>query len=645
MSVSGIRLRHLVFHGPGKDPASVTFGPGLNVIYGASDTGKSFVVEAIDFMLGGKPPLRDIRERIGYDRVLLGLETIEGELFTLQRSAEGGSFRLYAGLHGQPPGETVQARELADQHSDKSRDNLSSFLLQQCGLAGRRVRRNKQGATNSLSFRNLARLIIVGEKDIIESLSPLSDGNVVADTPNFAAFKLLLTGVDDSALIINKARAVEGQSREAQMELLGQLLDNWRTKLDDLTSDPGNLGAQLQRIEASLSQHADQLGTTESGYRQLSDRRRDLRKRLEEGRERRTEITSLIQRFELLDRHYVSDLARLLGIEEGGTLFEVLGQGPCPLCGADPAHHRRDAECDANVTAVVAAARSEITKVELLRTELAETVESLRREGASFDRRLPGIEQELRDVSAEVERLATPLARMRSTYAEFADKRGQVREAMSVFQTIQDIERRRGELENPSGDSKESAVSDGDLPTSIAEAFAQTVETILNQWNFPEGHRVHFDAKSRDLVIAGKHRSARGKGLRAITHAAFTIGILEYCRRNTKAHPGFVILDSPLLAYREPEGSEDDLTGTDLKEQFYNQLASVPDDRQIVIVENTDPPQLICALPQVTFFSKNPHSGRYGFFPISPGGEPASTPGTVDGGLDMNSKGSSPTTT
>jgi hypothetical protein len=38
----------------------------------------------------------------------------------------------------------------------------------------------------------------------------------------------------------------------------------------------------------------------------------------------------------------------LRGIEEGGTLFVVLGQAPCPLCGAEAAHHRSDSDCDGN---------------------------------------------------------------------------------------------------------------------------------------------------------------------------------------------------------------------------------------------------------------------------------------------------------
>jgi hypothetical protein len=316
----GLRLRHLVFLGPNRPAASLEFGPGLNIVYGISDTGKSFVVEAVDFMLGGKPPLREIPERAGYDRALLGLETLAGEQFTLLRSVDGGAFRVYAGLHLDVP-EGVEAVELADQHNEKNANNLSMFLLQKCALDGKRVRKNKLGETNSLSFRHLARLLIVNETEIISQRSPLSDGNPTADTPNFATFKLLLTGVDDSALIANKPKGPEEQSREAQLELLDQMLDDYRGRLSELTKDPGDLESQFQRLDTTLSQHGSQLATTEAQYRELVERRRDLRKRLEEGRDRRAEIEALLERFSLLDEHYVSDMSRLSGLEEGGTLF------------------------------------------------------------------------------------------------------------------------------------------------------------------------------------------------------------------------------------------------------------------------------------------------------------------------------------
>jgi hypothetical protein len=626
MTAPGLRLRHLVFHGPNRPAAAVEFGAGLNVVLGSSETGKTFIVETIDFMLGGRPPLRDIPDRVGYDRILLGMETIDGEEFTLHRSVEGGAFRAYAGLHRELPGTEVEGKDLADQHNERSSENVSTYLLERCGLAGKRVRKNKLGETNSLSFRHLARLVVVNENEIIRPRSPLLDENPTANTPNVAAFKLLLTGVDDSALTASRPRTPEVQTREAQLGLLDQLFDSYRSRLRDLTSDPGDLEDQLGRIDASLVDHTTQLNATESDYRELTTRRRDLRKRLEDGRERRTEIDSLLARFDLLGRHYLSDLGRLRGIEEGGTLFQAMGQGPCPLCGADPEHHRRHASSDVNIDAIVIAARSEIVKIEVLRQELTETVAGLQREADSFDRRLPIAERDLRRVAEQVERLLAPrLNRLRASYKTFADKRGEVREAISLLQTIRDIERRRTELENGADGGPDASIADGDLPASIADGFAQGIEAMLNAWHFPDSGRVFFDTKTQDLVIAGKRRTARGKGLRAITHAAFTLGILDYCRRNSTPHPGFVILDSPLLAYRPPkegdteaEGSDDELRGTDLKDRFYTYLGEWSVDRQVVIVENTDPPDGIRGRSEVTFFSKNPHSGRYGFFPVTP---------------------------
>ena len=65
MTWNPLKLRGLSFHSPNKIPAYVEFQSGLNVICGASDTGKSFIVESIDFLLGAKK-MKDIPERTGY---------------------------------------------------------------------------------------------------------------------------------------------------------------------------------------------------------------------------------------------------------------------------------------------------------------------------------------------------------------------------------------------------------------------------------------------------------------------------------------------------------------------------------------------------------------------------------------------------
>ena len=73
MVFNALQLRFIRFLGPNKEPAEYVFTPGLNILWGSSDTGKTFLVEAIDFMLGSGEELKDIPERVGYDRILLGL--------------------------------------------------------------------------------------------------------------------------------------------------------------------------------------------------------------------------------------------------------------------------------------------------------------------------------------------------------------------------------------------------------------------------------------------------------------------------------------------------------------------------------------------------------------------------------------------
>lgn len=611
----GLRLKSLSFHGPVLDPAVIEFGSGLNVLFGASNTGKSFIVDTIDFMLGGKGPLRDIPERVGYNQILLALETLDDEKFTIARSPDGGFFRLYADLYSDtlPEGEGTI---LANTHNDKKEDNLSAFLLSKLDLAHKRVRKNSRNETQSLSFRNIARLLIINEEEIIQQRTPLSDGNVIADTTNTSVFKFMLTGVDDSALVSAQTRSPEEQSRSAQIELLDQLIGGCQQQVKELAGQKNELEEQRDKLNQSMASQGELLLVSEAAFKEAAAQRRDLAKRVEEGRNRLTEITALLERFKLLDVHYHSDIARLQAIEEAGSLFGVLSEAACPLCGAEPKHHRLSNDCDGNIDKVVAAARVEISKIKLRQVELATTIATLRKEAESFGNRLPRLEDQLSEVSGQIDKVVAPnLRQLRITYRQLADKDGEVREALAIYRQLEDLEERKTKLLIEDKNSDSNIVVDASLSTSTVDKFAGNVLDILKAWHFPEIDRLHFDMKTRDLVINGKSRISYGKGLRAITQAAFTVGLLEFCRENETPHPGFVVLDSPLLSYKAPDGSDDDLSNTDLKDQFYIHLSNLKADRQILIVENTDPPASVQALPQATKFTGIRGFGRAGYFP------------------------------
>src|SRR5260221_1597309 len=160
-------------------------------------------------MLGGGSELRELPERAGYDRVVMHISFGDGKEFTLQRAIQGGSYLWRAGKHEQ----LEKADEaLKPSHSAEKEDNLSSRILGLLGLSGPRIRRDKDMNTVSFTLRHLSLLSIVQEDRIIGNLSPVLTANRVTNTVEKSAFKYVLTGVDDSALVAVR-EAKESQTR------------------------------------------------------------------------------------------------------------------------------------------------------------------------------------------------------------------------------------------------------------------------------------------------------------------------------------------------------------------------------------------------------------------------------------------------
>ena len=158
-----MKLRHLTFLGQGIDPASIDFNERLTAIVGPSDTGKSFILDSINYALGGKE-LRSIPEVEGYTHLLLGFSVGETTA-TLLRPLNGGKFELYnSDLRDFPT--SPADRVLKPVHKADKEDNLSNYLLTELGFAGRRVRTNAKNTTRGLSFRDLVQLCVISEGSI-----------------------------------------------------------------------------------------------------------------------------------------------------------------------------------------------------------------------------------------------------------------------------------------------------------------------------------------------------------------------------------------------------------------------------------------------------------------------------------------------
>jgi hypothetical protein len=358
----------------------------------------------------------------------------------------------------------------------------------------------------------------------------------------------------------------------------------------------------------SLDAAQSQLNLRLTSRRSLLHSRNSIEDRL-------TEIEELLARFDLLRKHYEVDTTRLASIQEGGSMFVHIERATCPLCGANPGEQHLEDDCDGNVEAVVMAASAEITKIQQLDSELLDTVTELQEEKTKLQMQFGTTTEQYEAVDAEIRETVTPqVGDARAAFSSLVEERASVQKAIDLHERVTKLEqRKRALLELDEGPQEKQPIAAG-LSEAVSHALSLKMETLLKAWNFPGECHVHFDKATSDFVIDGKPRGSRGKGLRAITHSAVTLGLLEYCQEHSLPHPGFVILDSPLLAYFEPEGDEDHaLKGTDLKERFYEYLIQHHHgDSQIIIIENQHPPTEVEGRLSMTVFTGNPSEGRFG---------------------------------
>lgn len=96
-----------------------------------------------------------------------------------------------------------------------------------------------------------------------------------------------------------------------------------------------------------------------------------------------------------------------------------------------------------------------------------------------------------------------------------------------------------------------------------------------------------------------------------------------YCRDNGLPHPGFLVLDTPLLSYREPLTSrhgglsedDDQMKTAPVAVSFYEHLLGISSFAQVIILENADPPTDLSDRAKVEVFTGVRGAKRYGLFP------------------------------
>lgn len=618
MSAPRLVLRRLSLHSATEPVAEVYFNDGLNVISGPSDTGKSFIVSAIDYMLGASD-LQRVDELAAYNRMLLQfviITDLDRQSRTLSRDLKGGRIDLHEGYINSPS-DSAAIQTLSPKASGKSVNNLSSYLLENLGLTNVLLRTSRLNATRSLSFRDLAHVSIIDETRMQSRQPPIyTSGMPTNRTVERSLFKFLLDGSDDSGLTEipppKEVKALEG--------IRSELLDRVVAVLgSDLPStDPDEISAQLARLSSTIDRYDADMSEAVDARDGVAAERLEVRKQIDRSQGELASLRETYNRFMLLAQQYDSDLERLEMIREGGALLTWANHDVCVLCGAAPEHQDWSNHQASEVVSLTEAVDAEVEKTRQLAADLAETIQSTRIRARAVRDEIAQARNRSGDLTVQLAALDARLKPRRAKLSRMISERSNLEQMLLTHRQVRAVERIRAEFVD---DAAESAPQSMPVPSAaMLDDYCAIVRSTLSAWRVRGATTVRIDETSADIVVGGRPRSGRGKGVRALQHAAFTMSLLRYCANHRRPFPGFVVVDSPLVTYREPDQDPvfDDETSSKstVAESFYSNLLSTS-GVQMIVMENVDPPaQLIPSLHWIEF-TANEKTGRYGLFPTS----------------------------
>lgn len=572
--------------------------------------------DLIGYAFGLAQAIEIPQEGKGYQYVHLGLRTEGGPTFTLIRDLTGGPIGLIE----------TDARELIGQsaieylppkHVSTDPRSVSRYLLSLADLDNLLVRKNQYNETRMLQWRDVIRLAAVDEETILAKRSPIEFGQFQDRPVEAAIFRLFIEGHDDSGLTpIPKSTELKRISAN-KLELLDQVIADLELELID--SPPGDqLRDQLTRLNDSLLAASEALDGVSSERDELVLRRSANIDALADLRQRQDELSGLVARFGLLRAQYESDLSRLEMLAQATDILAESEDGRCPFCGADPAHqHWSGATTDATETATVAAAiAAEQSKIHALRADLDRTIQSIRAERHDIEARVNSLTDDNTRLTSDIRRLDTVIKTPGGDLASLLDTRSRVEREIDAHTRLIGLLALRAataRVEKPKTSAEVPIVS------SDLHQFDRFAQQILRQWSFPSDSAVHYSTSERDLVVDHRVRRTRGKGVRSILHALFNVALADYCIRRDYPHPGFVILDSPIVTYRQPGdpelSGEDETISTNVVDAFYAYLQ----DHflgQSLILENKSPVSPLPDGSREYFFGGTASSAeRIGFYP------------------------------
>ncbi len=561
-------IKRITMSGKSVETSSVDLFPGVNILYGSSNTGKSYVAECINYLMGDEDTRIDNNK--GYDTIKIEFD-VDGSYLSMTRKLNESSMNVDSCVDGIDSGK----------YTIKGKNRICHVWLKLIGIEGNhRINKSAHCQREELNNRAFDHVFVLREKKIDAENSILLPTEFSRIPVTKASLLFLITGEDyDDGENYDKP-----EIREAKKNAVISFADNQlksiqekrRELLIDLIDDsPERIEQRIETLLRKIEYTESEIGSLLMKNKTMGARSYELDKEL-------TECYVLENRYKSLQTQYRADLKRLSFMVEGEQLLNdpSVWSKECPLCG----NRVDNRTADSCVTAAVSEVENLAAKIKDLKSvqkTLKNVIEDKLRENLELKKQMESVEREISgELRPKVQQLRSELKKYSKALSFVSVKNAyetisyQIRDDINVYK---------------SDDKSPSFRVDDYFGEEFVTEFHKIIEELLIKCGFDDYRTSQFDVKSFDLVVNRTRKKSFGQGYRAFLNVILSMAMQEYLAKHGKYKPCIFVLDSPILSLKEDVDASD-LASESMKSSLFKYIISNPCAKQIVIIENELPP-------------------------------------------------------
>lgn len=585
--------------GSGKQDSSVDLRPGLNIIQGRSNTGKTCIIKCIDFCFGSKTKPFD--DSFGYDTIELSIHTGK-ENITISRVLGKNQVEVTTDV----PGFDSGTYDLKPSKKKEPLPILSDLLLSSIGIEGEHhIVSNKDFNKRRLTWRTFLHILLFHVSEIAKETSVIEPEQGTEKTPFLSSLLFLLSGRDFAESDAKTKKEIRVARKRAVEEYVNKKIQSAADKKKDLQK---NLDAfNGVDVEQAMQDVIDSLQNTEAQISEAVDQSRELLSQILRLQSRAAECDLLQTRYASLKTQYVSDIKRLSFIVNGEVEIGHVPQNQiCPFCdGKLPARSKKT---------YIESAQAELDRIMLQMNGLEETENDLNQEKQEIDENLESLQAKRDSIETMIEKELQPQAdALRQSLNGY-------RAYIQIKQELQVIDDFASSWETDLRElpSEEESHIEYHPKEYFDDTFQERIDTMLKEalteCAYENLTTARFNMKDFDIEVNGhKKADVNGQGYCSFLNSVVAIVFRSYMEKYATYNPGFVILDTPLLGLDQGIA---DTAPESMRTALFNFFINHQNDGQIIILEN------IRHIPKLEYeksganvitFTKGLEPGRYGF--------------------------------